>query len=150
MANDLDLRNLLTYKLVALSREISYYNQRDANPTGDLNIPEMRILSIFYSMEKASLSDFVKKALRGDPGNMSRYIKSLEQKGYLKSARDKEDKRLKWLSPTAKGKKTAEKYIQQRIKHNDELSREYTKKELTQLSELLDKAVSYYERKGEQ
>ena len=150
MAHDLDLRSLLTYKLVALSREISYYNQRDANPTGDLNIPEMRILSILYSMKKASLSDFVKNALRGDPGNMSRYIKSLEQKGYLKSMRDKEDKRLKWLSPTTKGKNAAEKYIQQRIKHNDDLSGEYTKKELAQLSVLLDKAASYYERKGEQ
>ena len=149
MSNDLDLRSLLTYKLVSLSREISYYNQRDANPTSDLNIPEMRILSIFYSLGKASLSDFVKKTLRGDPGNMSRYIKSLEQKGYLKSARDTHDKRLKWLSPTAKGKKTAEKYIQQRIKHNDELSGEYTKAELAQLSSLLDKAVGFYDRKGE-
>lgn len=146
MAKELDLRKLLTYKIVSISREIVFYNKRDANPTSDLNIPELRILSLFYSMEKASLSEFVKKTLRGDPGNMSRYIKSLERKGYLQSTRDKKDKRLKWLSPTAKGTKTAEKYIQHRTKLSNELCSMYTKKELAQFTALLDKAAEYFER----
>ncbi|NBS25335.1 MAG: MarR family transcriptional regulator [Gammaproteobacteria bacterium] len=147
MSKNLELRKLLTYQLVALSREISYFNQRSVNPTKDLNIPEMRILGLLHTLGRSNQKEFIKNSLRGDPGNISRYIKGLEKKGYLKSVKDKVDKRIKWLSPTAKGRKAAEKYIQQRYFHNNELTAEFTKAELVQFEKFIKKTALFYENK---
>jgi DNA-binding MarR family transcriptional regulator len=144
MPNNHDLRNLLTYRIVALSRDITYFNQRNAIQTKDLNIPEMRILSLCFTLGKCNQTNFVKNALHGDPGNISRYISKLENKGYLKSTKDKKDKRLKWLKLTAKGKKTAEKYIHSRQLHNKKLTSQFTKSELIQFEELLSKTAEFY------
>lgn len=144
MSKNHDLRNLLTYKIVALSRDITYFNHRNAIPTKDLNIPEMRILSLCFTLEKCNQTDFVKNTLHGDPGNISRYISKLENKGYLKSTKDKQDKRIKWLKLTVKGKKTAEKYIQSRQIHNKKLTSQFTKSELIQFEELLIKTAKFY------
>ena len=145
MSKDLDLRKLLTFRLVALSREISHFNQRTLNPTDDLNIPQLRMLSLHYTLGRRSQSDIVKHTSRVDPGNTSRYMKSLVTKGYLKSVRDEKDKRLKWLKLTAKGKKIAERYLQKRYLHNEDLTTQFTQAELKQFDKLLAKAARFYE-----
>ena len=148
MSMNLDLRKLLTFRLVALSREISHFNRRTLNPTDDLNIPQLRMLSLHYTLGEASQSDIIKHTSRHDPGNTSRYMKSLETKRYLKSVRDEKDKRLKWLKLTPKGKKAAEQYLQIRHLHNKDLTAEFTQAELKQFDKLLAKAARFYEDKS--
>jgi DNA-binding MarR family transcriptional regulator len=150
MPKKLDLRKLLTYKLVLLSREISNYNQRNTNPTKDIKIPQLRVLSLLYSVGKCSQTEFVQTTLRGDPGNMSRYINSLISKGYIKAANDKKDRRVKWLTLTQKGIQIAKIYTKERSLHNESLSTVFTNAEITQLEKLLDKATSYYHKQNYQ
>lgn len=150
MAEKHDLRKLLTYKIVSLSREISFFNQRETNPTMDIKIPQLRVLSLLYSVGKSSQTEFVKNTLRGDPGNMSRYINTLESKGYIKATNDKNDRRIKWLTLTSKGNQIAEKYIKRRNLHNKDLTAKFSKTELLQLEKLLDKATAYYHDKNYQ
>ena len=145
MSISLDLRKLLTFRLVALSREISHFNQRTLNPTDDLNIPQLRMLSLHYTLGKTSQSDIIKHTSRVYPGNTSRYMKSLETKRYLKAVRDQKDKRSKWLKLTPKGKKAAERYLQTRYFHNKDLTAGFTQAELKQFDKLLAKATRFYE-----
>ena len=143
-----DLRKLLTYKLVSLSREISYYNQRNTNPTKDIKIPQLRVLSLLYSVGRCNQTEFVKTTLRGDPGNMSRYINSLIDKGYVKATNDENDRRIKWLTLTAKGEKVARVYIRDRTAYNEGLVAEFSKAEIKQLEKLLEKATAYYHKQN--
>lgn len=141
-----DLQQLLTYKIVSLSREISFFNQRKSNPTKDIKIPQLRVLSLLYSVGKCNQTKFIKNTLRGDPGNMSRYISTLKSKGYVTATNDKNDRRIKWLTLTPKGNLVAKKYIGERGLHNQELASEFTSKELEQFEKLLKKAATYYQK----
>lgn len=146
MPKKADLRELLTYKIVSLSREISYFNQRKSNPTKDIKIPQLRVLSLLYSVGRCNQTEFIKKTLRGDPGNMSRYINTLKNKEYVVATSDKKDRRIKWLTLTAKGRSVARKYISERSLHNQELAAEFSKTELAQFEKLLAKAATYYQK----
>ena len=144
-----DLRKLLTYKLITLSQEICAYNQRNANPTKDIKVPQLRILSLLYSVGRCNQAEFIRTTLRRDPGNMSRFISSLIRKGYVKATSDRDDRRIKWLTLTARGKRVALAYIARRTVHNVELVSQFTKSEAKQLEKLLEKASAFYQAKND-
>lgn len=86
----------------------------------DLSPAKYWFLMYLYRKDKATVNDLSNEACITS-GAASLAIKSLETMGHVKRIRDKEDRRVVWVSLTKKGQETIEEISHKRAKLCEEL-----------------------------
>jgi DNA-binding MarR family transcriptional regulator len=82
------------------------------------------------------------KVLVYDPGAMTRLLDRLEKKGVLRRVRAKSDRRTARLELTAAGKRLYPKILEALVQEFNRLLRGFSKSEVRQLEELLQRMVA--------
>ena len=80
----------------------------------DITYPQYLVLLVLWEHKQLTISELVEKS-RIDPGGLTLILKKLEQKGYVHIQPSEQDKRVKQVVLTTKGKAAAMKAVQPTI-----------------------------------
>ena len=97
------LNHFLPYRLLNLATNISNSCSTIYKNDFDLTIPEWRILARLAEHERLNAKNIGKITFM-DKSKVSRAVKLLDEKGYLKKEKDQHDNRASYLSLTDEGK----------------------------------------------
>lgn len=108
----------------------------------DLNLEEkistLALSTLIQIDENPEISQgHLGKILKRDPMTMSQAVRSLQFLGLVVSEQDKEDKRIKRLKVTKKGKQIADSLKTSEKKIIDALSKKWGKQKVTELAKIL-------------
>ncbi len=107
------------YRIVALGHHISGWLAR-AYRDENITIPEWRVLAAIGETERVAARDVVKKTPM-DKMTVSRAVASLERKGFVNRAPDKNDRRVAMLSLSTEGRTVFERVAAVALSFEDEL-----------------------------
>jgi len=133
-------RNSLGY-LVKLAHMLMLDRANEAFVGHDLSFMQWIVLARLREGRELTASDLC-RVLRHDTGALTRMIDQLEERGYLKRSRSREDRRVVHLQLTKDGLNKANELTPLIVdKLNDALS-EFSKAEFAELTRLLTKLIN--------
>lgn len=107
------------YRIVALGHAISGRLAR-AYRDENITIPEWRVLAVIGEASEVAARDVVKRTPM-DKMTVSRAVASLEQKGFVKRAPHKDDRRVSMLSLAPEGRKVFDRIATLALSFEDDL-----------------------------
>jgi DNA-binding MarR family transcriptional regulator len=118
--------------ILALEKELAPYDISSSQWAVILNIADGR----------AATAGELCKAMRYDPGGMTRLLDRLETKGFLRRVRDEHDRRTVHLELTASGKALRPRIIEALVRVLNQLLRGFTRSEVRQLQDMLGRIIA--------
>lgn len=134
----LQLKDFLPYRLSVLSNRVSqqiagYYHDRFG-----LTIPQWRVMAVLAETPRLSATEVAERTAM-DKAAVSRAVKSLTDRGYLKRHASQTDGRFAHLTLTAKGRKVYDEVIPVALDYEKKLLDTLTPSERKTLDEVLEK-----------
>lgn len=106
--DDDPLHRNLTYRIARVQSKLSAQGARLLKEKAGLSLTQWRIMKLIRSYRQANASALAKVSTM-DPGLFSRRLKTLIEKGYVRSTPDEQDSRVQHLSLTPLGHRAYDK-----------------------------------------
>ena len=104
----------------------------------DITFTQWRVLMCLRDGLANTCAD-ISRELAHDKGSMTRLIDQLEGRGFLKRQRDREDRRIVFLTLTAAGRAAVNRLVPKLVNYYNELLTSFSQQELKLLTHLLKK-----------
>lgn len=134
---DFDRHAFLTYRLAGLQNQLNAQATRVLGRHADITLTEWRLLLLISVFEKSSMAEITRDAAM-DKGQVSRAVKSLEQKGYLATQADRNDARARVLKVTAEGLALKNRMLPRMERRQQRLTRDISAEDLAAMQRVLD------------
>lgn len=146
--NTLRLQDFLPYRLSVLSNRVSGLIATEYSDRFRLSIPQWRIMAVLAEHEELMARD-IEPIVRMDKVAISRAVRVLADRRYVRRRASREDGRVTWLSLTASGRRVYQQVRPIAQRHEDRLLEALNKQEIDALWRLLDKLDSQAERQAQ-
>jgi DNA-binding MarR family transcriptional regulator len=133
-----DIRDMISFRLSNLVAANDRVGQGWMQTQFGLSLNEWRVLGLTFALEPVIVSE-VKNILHIDKGQLSRVIKSMVERGYIRSEPRSDDQRFTELRMAARGRALHQKMLAYSTKRNNALLEGFTPEEARELFRLLDK-----------
>lgn len=143
--DEFTLHNFFPYLVRVYYRAVSGSVSKIYGAKFDLSVSEWRTMAVLGPYGVLSATEIVERSSINKV-NVSRAIKSLQKRGYLKRDIDGEDKRKAVLRLTAEGRRTYTLLIPMIIAHEDQLLDGMSAEEVTTLIRLMAKVQKNAEK----
>jgi DNA-binding MarR family transcriptional regulator len=142
------LNSFIPYRMVNLATSISNACSKIYKDEFDITVPEWRILARLAEHDKLNAKDIGHVTFM-DKSKVSRAVKTLEEKGYLRKEKNESDNRASYLSLTSVGQTLYSQIAPKALEWEKELisildAGEY--RDLMRILEKLDNQVSIIEQ----
>lgn len=141
-----DIRDMISFRLSNLVAANDRLGHGWMQTEFGLGLHEWRVLGLTYALEPVIVSD-IKNILHIDKGQLSRVIKSLVERGYIRSEPCGDDQRFTELRITARGLALHQKMLAFSAKRNQTVLEGFTPDEARELFRLLDKIRDRIQRR---
>lgn len=118
-----DPNSFVTFRLAGLQNKLNTQATRLLSRYSDITLTEWRVLMLVSIWDKASMAQITRDAGM-DKGQVSRAVKSLKGKGYLRTRADKGDARARRLGVTEAGDALREALLPRMLRRQDHLMRD--------------------------
>lgn len=146
--NTLRLQTFLPYRLSVLSNRVSGLIATEYSDRFRLSIPQWRIMAVLAEYEELMARD-IEPIVRMDKVAISRAVRVLADRRYVRRRASQQDGRVTWLSLTAAGRRVYQQVSPIAQRHEDQLLQALSKQEIDQLWRLLDKLDLQAERQAD-
>lgn len=141
-----DIRDLISFRLSNIVAANDRVGQNWAQTKFGLSLNEWRVLGLTYALEPVILSD-IKNILHIDKGQLSRIIKSMVERRYLRSDPRSDNQRFTELRMTARGRALHQKMLTYSTQRNRTVVEDLTQHEASELFRLLEKLRTGIDRR---
>ncbi len=146
--NILRLQEFLPYRLSVLSNLVSGLIATEYSDRFRLSIPQWRIMAVLAEHEELMARD-IEPIVRMDKVAISRAVRVLAERRYVRRRASQDDGRVTWLSLTAAGRRVYQQVRPIAQRHEDRLLDALNQREIDTLWQLLDKLDAQAERQAE-
>lgn len=143
-----DVRDLLTFRLAAISAACDRLGQQWLAEEYDLRIMEWRVLGVAAAISPVRFAD-LSRTLLMDKGQLSRIVRSLTDKGLTTVAGDPGDRRVLVLDLSGEGRALHDRILARARERNDRVTAALSRDELRTLFGLLDKLQPYMSERAD-
>jgi DNA-binding MarR family transcriptional regulator len=134
------------YKIATLRRLLDRYSSDDFTARSGLTLAEWRVLTVLYSSSPTT-SRQVCQHLRADKAEISRACAGLAKRRCVSITKDTSDRRRAFVAITPRGKRLHDRLMPLRMALQRELEAAMTRKEIADLTRILDKLILYASKK---
>lgn len=135
-----ELEDLLHYRVQRLASKMSLITSREVLRGSGVHVGEWRLICLLAKSGSLKHSD-ISRTLALDPGRTSRLLQATERKGLTIRKTDPSDGRSSIFYPTSRAIDVFDRLWPQACKIADDFHGTFSKQELEQLNQYLDRAI---------
>lgn len=141
-----DIRDLISFRLSNLVAANDRVGQGWVQKKFGLSLNEWRVLGLTHALEPVIVSD-IRRILHIDKGQLSRVVKSLIERGFLRGTANRDDQRFIELQVTTRGRALHDDMLAYSTQRNRNVIADLSKQEARELFRLLGKLRSGIEQR---